>query len=58
MHEDAVKAAVGRQVLGMTIFLVMLFAGLLPVNYFEPCEHGRNSLASPCHDPLDDFPSC
>ena len=49
---------VERHVLGMAIFLVMLFAGLLLVNYLEPCEHGRKALAAPCRDPLDDHPHC
>ena len=43
-----------RFVLGMVVFLVMLYAGLLLVNYLEPCEHGRSVLAAPCHDPNDD----
>ena len=49
---------VERHILGMVIFLVMLYAGLLLVNYFEPCEHGRMRLAAPCYDPLEDSPRC
>ena len=52
------QATVERHVLGMVIFLVMLYAGLLLVNYLEPCEHGRMGFAAPCYDPLDYSPSC
>ncbi len=48
----------GRHVLGMAVFLVLLLAGLALVNHFEPCEHGREGFAAPCHDPSDDWPSC
>ena len=52
------EEVVERHVLGMAVFLVLLFAGLALVNHFEPCEHGRKSFAAPCHDPFDDYPSC
>ncbi len=52
------EAAAGRHVLGMALFLLTLLAGLLLVNYFEPCEHGRGTLAAPCYDPLEDWPHC
>jgi hypothetical protein len=47
-----------RHILGMAVFLILLYAGLLLVNYLEPCEHGRYGLAAPCHDPLEDIPRC
>jgi hypothetical protein len=47
-----------RHILGMVMFLFMLYAGLLLVNYLEPCEHGRPVLAGPCYDPSEDYPHC
>ena len=49
---------VERYVLCAVVFFLVLFAGLALADYFEPCEHGRESLLAPCHDPLDDYPHC
>ena len=51
-------AELERHVFGMVVFLVLLFAGLLLVNYLETCEHGRYGPAAPCSNPLDDYPHC
>ena len=51
-------AELERHILDMAMFLIMLYAGLLLVNYLESCPHGRYGLASPCHDPLEDIRSC
>jgi hypothetical protein len=33
----------------MLLFLLLLFAGLLAVHYFEPCRYARQ-FASPCEE--------
>ncbi|MBV9924895.1 MAG: hypothetical protein JOZ96_07770 [Acidobacteria bacterium] len=44
-----------RHILGMLIFLVLLLAGLLLANRYDPCEKGPRMLAGPCptHDPYE-----